>query len=135
MRGVGCVHLSLHPTPACLWARLSVSSLAQPVSFYPSFSLSIIPHPAFISPLTGSNVLLPIAEYDFMLLVLNSKGGGGNTYISLFIKAINYITFTQVALILCNEQNYGSLYNIAPRCSRGSRAPGAGLAPTPAPAP
>lgn len=40
----------------------------------PSLFFLIIFHSAFISPWTGSNILLLIAEYDFMLRVLNSKG-------------------------------------------------------------
>lgn len=88
---VMCVHLSFHPTlslSVCKAFRLGLSlSLSGPPSFL------IIPHSVFISPLTGSNILLLIAEYDFMRLVLNSKGRGGNTYISLCIKAVNYITF------------------------------------------
>jgi hypothetical protein len=48
---------------------VSIKSLATS-----SLSFLIIPHSAFISPLTGSNILLLIAQYDFMLLVLNSKG-------------------------------------------------------------
>ena len=67
------------PSSICLYSSLSA----------PSLSFLITPSSASISPLNGSNVLLLVAEYGFMLLVLNSEGGCGNTYISLFIKAIN----------------------------------------------
>lgn len=67
------------PGSICLYSSLSA----------PSLSFLITPGSASISPLTGSDVLLLVAEYGFMLLVLNSEGGCGNTYISLFIKAIN----------------------------------------------
>lgn len=65
-----CVHTRAPWPLACVQG-----SLPLPLSLSaPSLSLFIIPHFALISPLTVGNILLPVAERDFMLLVLNSEG-------------------------------------------------------------
>ena len=71
-----CVCALVHPQ--CTSLALSFLACVQGsllVSIGPSFTFLIIPYSAFNSPLTGSNILLLVAEHGFMLLVLNSEGG------------------------------------------------------------